>query len=104
MSKHVDIKLPNDFFQVVEHQIVEISTSKDRYIEHDEYDTDTDDIVSHIEKVNQTKIRILQAKVICARKWLIMVTQYYLYGLLMGYHIEVDTRKINNTIFGQRLP
>ena len=81
--------MPNEFYQVVENKIVENSTSKDRYIQNDEYDTDTDDIVSDIQKVNQTMIRILQAKVICARKWLIMVTQYYLYGLLIGYHITL---------------
>ena len=78
-----------NFTKLQKNQIVEISTSKDRYIQDDEYDTDTDDIVSDIQKVNQTMIRILQAKVICARKWLIMVTQYYLYGLLIGYHITL---------------
>ena len=57
MSKYVDIKLPNEFHQVVEYQTVEISTSKDRYTQTDQYDTDTDDIVSGIEKVNQTMIR-----------------------------------------------
>ena len=76
-SKYVDINLPKEFYQVVENQTVEISTSKDRYIENDEYDTDTDDIASDIEKVNQAMIRILlagAARVISARKWLIMVT------------------------------
>ena len=46
-------------FQVVEDQAVEIPTSKDKEIQHDEYDTDTDDIVSKIEKVNQDMIRVL---------------------------------------------
>ena len=50
VSKYVDIKLPHEFYQVVENQTVEISTSKDRYIENDEYDTDTHDTVSDIEK------------------------------------------------------
>ena len=53
--------MPNEFYQVVENKIVENSTSKDRYIQNDEYDTDTDDIVSDIEKVNQTMVRILLA-------------------------------------------
>ena len=61
MSKYADIKLPNEFYQIAEHQIVEISTSKGRYIQNDEYDTDTHDIVSDIEKVNQTMIRRLLA-------------------------------------------
>ena len=30
VSKYVDIELPNEFYQVVENQIVEILTSKDR--------------------------------------------------------------------------
>ena len=50
MSKYADIKLPNEFYQIAEHQIVEISTSKGRYIQNDEYDTDTHDTVSDIEK------------------------------------------------------
>ena len=92
MSKNVDIKLPKLILPSC--QLVEISTSKDRSIQNDEYDTDTDDIVSDIEKVNQTKIRILLAGAskshICQK----MVdngysTQYYLYGLLIGYHINL---------------
>ena len=57
----MDIKLPNSLYQVVENQTVELSTSKNRCIQHAEYDTDTDDIVSDIEKVNQIMIRILLA-------------------------------------------
>ena len=85
----MDIKLPNSLYQVVENQTVEISTSKDRCIQNDEYDTDTDDIVSDIEKVNQTMIRILLAGASKSHIWqkLIMVAQYYLYGLLIGYQI-----------------
>ena len=76
MSKYVDIKLPNELYHVVANQPVEIKTSKDREIQNDEYDIDTDDIDSKIEKVNQAMIRILLAGVsnshIC-QKWLIMV-------------------------------
>ena len=50
-----------NFTKLQTNQIVEISTSKDRYIQNDEYDTDTDDIVSDIEKVNQAMTRILLA-------------------------------------------
>ena len=52
MSKSVNIKLPNELYQVVENQIVEIPTSKDGDIQNDEHNTDSDDIVSKIEKVN----------------------------------------------------
>ena len=70
MRKNVDIKLPNSLYQVVENQTVEISTSKDRCIQNDELRYCLQE----------------QAKVISARKWLMMVTlQYHLYGLLIGY-------------------
>ena len=52
MSKSVNIKLPNELYRVVENQIVEIPTSKDGDIQNDEHNTDSDDIVSKIEKVN----------------------------------------------------
>ena len=52
VSKSVNIKLPNELYQVVENQIVEIPTSKDGDIQNDEHNTDSDDIVSKIEKVN----------------------------------------------------
>ena len=88
----MDIELRNDFLQSCrKNQVVEISTSKDRYIQNDEYDTDTDDIVSDIQKVNQTMIRILLAGASKSHIWqnLIMVAQYYLYGLLIGYQITL---------------
>ena len=106
VSKYVDIKLPNDFYQVVEHQLVEISTSKDRYIQNNEYDSDTDDIVSDIQKVNQTKIRILLAGAsnshICQK----MVDNGCTILLVwptngLSHYFEVCTRTLNNNIFGQ---
>ena len=102
----MDIKLPNSLYQVVENQTVEISTSKDRCIQCDEYDTDTDDIVSDIEKVNQTMIRILLAgasKSYISQK---MVDNAYTILFLwptnrLSHYFEVGTRTLNNNIFGQ---
>lgn len=55
MSRYGRIKLPNELYQVVENQIVEIPTCKNREIHIDEYDAD--DIVSKIEKVKQVITR-----------------------------------------------
>ena len=44
-------KLPNELYKVVENQIVETPTSKNREIQKDEIDTD--DNVSRIEEMNQ---------------------------------------------------
>ena len=106
MRKNVDIKLPNSLYQVVENQTVEISTSKDRCIQNDEYDTDTDDIVSDIEKVNQTMIRILLAgasKSYISQK---MVDNAYTILFLwptnrLSHYFEVGTRTLNSNIFDQ---
>ena len=72
-------KKPNELYQVVENQIVEIqtsisistyilSTSKKRETQSDE--PDTDDIVSKIEKVKQ----VTMSKVMSARKLLTKAT------------------------------
>ena len=72
-------KKPNELYQVVENQIVEIqtsisistyilSTSKKRETQSDE--PDTDDIVSKIEKVKQ----VMMSKVMSARKLLTKAT------------------------------
>ena len=72
-------KKPNELYQVVENQIVEIqtsisistyilSTSKKRETQSDE--PDTDDIASKIEKVKQ----VMMSKVMSARKLLTKAT------------------------------
>ena len=104
----MDIKLPNSLHQVVENQTVEMSTSKDRYIENDEYDTDTDDIVSDIEKVNQVMIRILLAgaskRRICQKMVDNGCTILFVWPTnRLSHYFKVDTRKINNNNFGQSL-
>ena len=95
--------MPNEFYQVVENKIVENSTSKDRYIQNDEYDTDTDDIVSDIEKVNQVMIRILLAGAskshICQKMVDNGCTILFVWPTnRLSQYFEVDTRKINNNI------
>ena len=108
MSKYVDNKLPHGFYPAVENQDVEISTPTDRYIQNDEYGTDTDDIVSDIEEVNQGMIRVLLAGAsknhICQK----MVDNAYTILFLwptnrLSHYFEVDSRKINSNIFGQSL-
>ena len=102
--------LYNSLYQVVES--VEMSTSKDRYVQNDEYDTDTDDIVSDIEKVNQGMIRILLAgaskshicQSICQKMVDIGYTILFVWPTnRLSQYFEVDTRKINNNIVGQSL-
>ena len=106
MRKNVDIKLPNSLYQVVENQTVEISTSKDRCIQNDEYDTDTDDIVSDIEKVNQQMIRILLAGASKSHIRQKMVDNGYTILFVwptnrLSHYFEGCTRTLNNNIFGQ---